>query len=83
MTQSLIEQIYFGNCCPHEQQTEATDGQMDALYEDLNNLLSPEAQAKLEACLSAENSKFAQQEARAFRAGCQFAFHFILECLKL
>lgn len=82
MTQSLIEQIYFGNCCPHEQQTEATDGQMDALYEDLKNLLSPEAQAKLEACLSAENSKFAQQEARAFRAGCQFAFHFILECLK-
>ena len=83
MNQPLLEQIYFGNCCPHEQQTVTSDGQLDVLYEDLNNLLSPEAQAKLEACLSAENDKFAQQEAQAFRAGCQFAFHFVLGCLKL
>lgn len=83
MSQSLIEQIYFGNCCPHEQQTEPADGQLDALYEDLNSLLAPEAKAKLEEYLSTENSTLATHEARAFRSGCQFAFRFVLECLKL
>ena len=81
MNRPLIEQIYFGDCCPHENQTEPADSQLEALYADLNKVLPPEAQAKLEACLSAENSKFAQQEAQAFRAGCQFAFRFVLECL--
>ena len=81
MHQALLEKVFYSDSIPSGQPMEKR-GECDDCFVQLQSMLSPEAQEKLEQYLTLENSKFPQQEALAFISGCQFTFRFIAECMK-
>lgn len=81
MHQALLEKVFYSNIIPSGQPT-GNHSECDACFTQLQNMLTPEAQGKLEQYLTLENSKFTEQEAHAFISGCQFTFRFIAECMK-
>ena len=77
----LLEKIFYSDIIPSGQPME-NQSECDDCFVQLQSMLSPEAQKKLEQYLTLENSKFTAQEALAFISGCQFTFRFIAECMK-
>ena len=79
MHKSLLERVFYSDLVT---QPAGNHSECDACFTQLQNMLTPEAQGKLEQYLTLENSKFTEQEAHAFISGCQFTFRFIAECMK-